>query len=105
MFLSGMLTWRAVKWGQAQPDRIDAKFALDILFEPAACFLLCYSWHKQGDTYIKIKYLQRFSKCTTSLFCSEYCEEKFPHVTADKLKRDLTCKCGEERRKMKKGGR
>ena len=54
---------------------------------------------------IKIKYLQRFSKCTTSLFCSEYCEEKFPHVTADKLKRDLTCKCGEERRKMKKGGR
>ena len=30
----------------------------------------------------------------------EYCEQKYPHTSLDKLKRDLTCKCGEERRKL-----
>lgn len=32
----------------------------------------------------------------------EYCEMKFAGTTIDKLKRDLTSKCGEERRKLLK---
>jgi len=31
---------------------------------------------------------------------SEYCGKKFTLSSIDKLKRDLTSKCGEERRKM-----
>jgi len=33
---------------------------------------------------------------------TEYCKQKFPNCSLDKLKRDLTCKCGEERRKLQK---
>lgn len=37
-----------------------------------------------------------------SILNLEYCELKFPTISSEKLKRDLTSKCGEERRKMKK---
>ena len=30
-----------------------------------------------------------------------YCLDKYPSASIDKLKRDLTSKCGEERRKLK----
>ena len=34
-----------------------------------------------------------------------YCELKFPHLTAEKLRRDLNSKCGEERQKILKARR
>ena len=33
---------------------------------------------------------------------SEFCEQQFEKCTVDKLKKDLTSKCGEERRAMVK---
>jgi len=41
----------------------------------------------------------QFSYILNGLF-SEYCEKKFNLSSIDKLKHDLTSKCGEERRKM-----
>ena len=38
------------------------------------------------------------------VFVTEYCLEKFPSSSADKLMRDLTNKCGEERRSLLKAG-
>lgn len=39
---------------------------------------------------------------TDKFYILEYCEIKYNGVTADKLKRDLTSKCGEECRKLQK---
>ena len=52
--------------------------------------------------HIYLKYLVPYIKASND-FCLEFCEMKFKgQITSEKLKRDLTSKCGEERRKMEK---
>ena len=69
------------------------------LFLHPRCFCLAYSYTAKVTMSI-IMYLHVQINITYVCVLLEYCEQKYPITSVEKLQRDLTSKCGEERRKL-----